>query len=161
MIFSGIKADSILPILRPAMRTTHQLTPHGLQRKLITKLLNFVFSQPLDDGDFDCLKGRRIGIDLVDIQVRLVISLNAEDKLCAEETYEAETWIRGELLSFHSLMQQKEDPDSLFFQRKLLIEGDTELGVTIKNILDSIDWEELPHSVKMLLNLLGKRTPEQ
>jgi predicted lipid carrier protein YhbT len=28
----------------------------------------------------------------------------------------------------------------LFFQRRLVIEGDTELGLALKNLLDSLDW---------------------
>ena len=35
------------------------------------------------------------------------------------------------------------DPDTLFFRRKLAIEGNTELGLTLKNFLDSQDPEQL------------------
>jgi predicted lipid carrier protein YhbT len=28
----------------------------------------------------------------------------------------------------------------LFFQRRLVIEGDTELGLRLKNLLDSVEW---------------------
>jgi len=38
------------------------------------------------------------------------------------------------------MMLREEDPDTLFFNRKLVIEGDTELGLIVKNLLDSIDW---------------------
>jgi predicted lipid carrier protein YhbT len=30
---------------------------------------------------------------------------------------------------------QEEDPDTLFFQRRLVIEGDTELGLQVKNLM--------------------------
>ena len=30
--------------------------------------------------------------------------------------------------------------DTLFFNRKLHIEGDTELGLITKNLLDSVEW---------------------
>jgi O2-independent ubiquinone biosynthesis accessory factor UbiT len=42
---------------------------------------------------------------------------------------------------------RKEDPDTLFFQRRLKIEGDTELGLEVKNLIDGIDIEQLPHSI--------------
>jgi predicted lipid carrier protein YhbT len=32
-------------------------------------------------------------------------------------------------------------PTPLFFARRLVVEGDTELGLTVKNLLDAIDWE--------------------
>ncbi|MDR3352019.1 MAG: SCP2 sterol-binding domain-containing protein [Zoogloeaceae bacterium] len=47
---------------------------------------------------------------------------------------------RGELHAFLKLLVRQEDPDTLFFNRQLAIEGDTELGLAIKNLLDGIDW---------------------
>ena len=35
------------------------------------------------------------------------------------------------------------DPDTLFFSRRLLMEGETDLGLLVKNTLDAIDWEAL------------------
>jgi len=52
--------------------------------------------------------------------------------------------IRGDLKSFVLLAAQKEDPDTLFFQRDLVIEGDTDLGLEVKNLLDSLELDELP-----------------
>lgn len=40
---------------------------------------------------------------------------------------------------FISLMTREEDPDTLFFSRRLLMEGDTDLGLLVKNTLDGID----------------------
>lgn len=37
------------------------------------------------------------------------------------------------------LAQRKEDPDTLFFSRRLMMEGDTELGLLVKNTLDAIE----------------------
>ncbi|MCP9761279.1 Sterol-binding domain protein, partial [Aquitalea sp. S1-19] len=42
------------------------------------------------------------------------------------------------------MMLREEDPDTLFFNRKLVIEGDTELGLIVKNLLDSVDWSDTP-----------------
>lgn len=39
---------------------------------------------------------------------------------------------------------RKEDPDTLFFQRRLRIEGDTELGLYVKNLLDAFELETMP-----------------
>jgi predicted lipid carrier protein YhbT len=40
------------------------------------------------------------------------------------------------------MLARQQDPDTLFFHRKLAIEGDTELGLVVKNLLDRIDWGE-------------------
>ena len=42
------------------------------------------------------------------------------------------------------MLLRQEDPDTLFFNRRLKIEGDTELGLVVKNLLDSIDWSTVP-----------------
>jgi predicted lipid carrier protein YhbT len=38
-----------------------------------------------------------------------------------------------------SLARREEDPDTLFFSRRLALEGDTELGLLFKNTIDSLD----------------------
>ena len=44
---------------------------------------------------------------------------------------------------FLALALREEDPDTLFFSRRLLMEGDTELGLLVKNTLDGADWQAL------------------
>ncbi len=51
---------------------------------------------------------------------------------------------RANLSAFLQLLARQEDPDTLFFNRELAIEGDTELGLVVKNMLDSVDWPKLP-----------------
>lgn len=53
---------------------------------------------------------------------------------------ESDVSFRGELHAYLKLLTRQEDPDTLFFSRQLSIEGDTELGLGIKNMLDAIDW---------------------
>lgn len=48
--------------------------------------------------------------------------------------------IRASASDYLALALRREDPDTLFFSRRLVIEGDTELGLVIKNALDSADW---------------------
>ena len=44
---------------------------------------------------------------------------------------------------FYLLARRQEDPDTLFFNRRLCMEGDTELGLLVKNTLDAIDLPAL------------------
>ncbi|MDR1646973.1 MAG: SCP2 sterol-binding domain-containing protein [Zoogloeaceae bacterium] len=53
---------------------------------------------------------------------------------------EADVTFRGELHAYLKLLTRQEDPDTLFFNRQIAIEGDTELGLGIKNLLDALDW---------------------
>jgi predicted lipid carrier protein YhbT len=51
--------------------------------------------------------------------------------------------IRASAADYLALALRREDPDTLFFTRRLAIEGDTDLGLIVKNALDAIDWERL------------------
>lgn len=46
--------------------------------------------------------------------------------------------VRAGLRDYLSLALRREDPDSLFFSRRLVVEGDTALGLAVKNALDSL-----------------------
>jgi predicted lipid carrier protein YhbT len=50
---------------------------------------------------------------------------------------------RARLSAFLRIAARQEDPDTLFFNRALDIEGDTELGLIVKNMLDAIEWPGL------------------
>ena len=47
------------------------------------------------------------------------------------------------LSAFLQMVSREEDPDTLFFNRSLSIEGDTELGLRVKNMLDALEWPRL------------------
>lgn len=47
------------------------------------------------------------------------------------------------LSAFLQMVSRQEDPDTLFFNRSLDIEGDTELGLRVKNMLDALEWPRL------------------
>ena len=44
---------------------------------------------------------------------------------------------------FFLLGTRREDPDTLFFSRRLVVEGETELGLIAKNTLDSVELPKL------------------
>jgi len=47
------------------------------------------------------------------------------------------------LAAYLQMVSRQEDPDTLFFNRTLSIEGDTELGLRVKNMLDALEWPQL------------------
>lgn len=116
------------------IRAIDPRVPLGVKRRLVEPLLNRTFAEPLEEGEFDALEGRRISLAIEDLGVMLTLSLEAQRLVLCHEPGEA--IIRGGWREFLCLATRREDPDSLFFQRRLLIEGDTELGLTVKNLLD-------------------------
>ena len=48
--------------------------------------------------------------------------------------------VRASLSDYLALALRRADPDTLFFSRRLVLEGDTALGLAIKNALDAAGW---------------------
>lgn len=46
--------------------------------------------------------------------------------------------MRASLADYLALALRREDPDTLFFARRLVLEGDTALGLEIRNALDAL-----------------------
>jgi len=83
----------------------------------------------------ELLRGRIIRIELRHTPFALQLTL------CGGGLHPAfgppDATIRAGLEDYLALALRREDPDTLFFSRKLVIEGDTELALSIKNALDS------------------------
>lgn len=116
------------------IRTLGPCVPLAVKRRLVEPVLNRTFAEPLAEGEFDALEGRRISLAIEDLGVALTLTLEEERLTVCNAPGEAT--IRGGWREFLCLATRREDPDSLFFQRRLLIEGDTELGLMVKNLLD-------------------------
>lgn len=91
------------------------------------------------DADFSFLEGRTLRIVIEDLGARATLRyVNGHFRPAAADI-EADVSFRAAAADYLKLLRRTEDPDTLFFQRKLRIEGDTELGLHLKNLLDSIE----------------------
>ena len=86
-----------------------------------------------------------------DLGLQWFISYEDEKLVVAESCEQEDVSFSGECNDLVLIAARKEDPDTLFFQRRLRIEGDTELGLDVKNLMDSIDFDSLPAPVKFIL----------
>jgi predicted lipid carrier protein YhbT len=66
--------------------------------------------------------------------------------------------ISGKVEDYWQLATRREDPDTLFFSRRLCIEGDTATGVHVKNLLDALDYDWESHFRDVLGVNLGAIT---
>ena len=60
--------------------------------------------------------------------------------------------MRGSTTDLLGLASRHEDADTLFFQRRLVLTGDVELGLTVRNLLDRLPWEDLPLGLRIVLH---------
>ena len=81
----------------------------------------------------------------MDASIRFTLCFDGGRLLAASTEKSPDLIFRGNVHDFLLLASRKEDSDTLFFQRRLKIEGDTEMGLAIKNFLDSIEIESLPY----------------
>ncbi|QTN43681.1 SCP2 sterol-binding domain-containing protein [Marinobacter salsuginis] len=118
--------------------TIDRSIPVPLKQLVAEAPLNRVFAQAIDDGEFDDFEGRRIRLEVNGGKPGITIGFWSGRLRVIDGPGEAT--IRGSLSAFRTLAERQQDPDQLFFQRQLVIEGDTELGLGLKNLLDSLDW---------------------
>ena len=69
----------------------------------------------------------------------------------------ADVHIQGDLKTFLLLATGNEDPDSLFFSRHLSLEGNTEDGLYIKNLIDAMDFDTTIYLKSILGETLATR----
>ncbi|MDQ1829377.1 ubiquinone anaerobic biosynthesis accessory factor UbiT [Massilia scottii] len=85
------------------------------------------------------LEGRSISIGVTDAGVRFDVSWRGSRFVALSGSGKADLSIGASARDFLLLAQRREDPDTLFFSRRLTMEGDTELGLLVKNTIDAID----------------------
>lgn len=101
--------------------------------------LNLVLGEALPDDVKQTLEGRTLRIAVSDAGI-------AFDFCCRQGRFRAcrrngasDLTISASAQDFLLLAQRQEDPDTLFFSRRLTMEGDTELGLLVKNALDAFE----------------------
>lgn len=132
--------------IAPLMRAV----PSRWPERLVEAAVAHVLAKPLQQGDLEFMQGRRLGIEVADLGLRWVFEL---DGACVRATgAPADATVRGSATDLLLLAGRLEDADTLFFQRALVLTGDTELGLTVRNLLERLPWESIPLGLRIALN---------
>jgi len=131
-----------------------RLTPFALKKPLIQTVLRWQFQQALAEGELDFLEQRWLGIEVSDLALRWSVTVN-KGQLQIADRNDCDVWFRGNTNDLLLVASRRQDPDTLFFQRRLHIEGDTELGLEVKNLMDAIDLESMPKPLRIGLMQLA------
>ena len=143
--------DNLRPIAKKIVGIPARVIPYSAQKPLLSVVLNQAFREPLQHGELNFLEGAKVRIKVTDLCIDWLISVGGDKFTPIEREMEDDVCISGESPDFILLATRQADPDTLFFQRKIRIEGDTELGLGVKNTMDSMDWEDLPMPLRRLL----------
>ena len=133
-----------------------RLLPYSAQKPVLYLALNGAFREPLRHGELEFLEGSKVRIMVTDLRLDWLIRVDADRFSPIDREVEEDVCISGNLLDFTLLAARQADPDTLFFQRRIRIEGDTELGLGVKNTMDSMDWDDLPLPLRRFLQRLSK-----
>jgi len=147
-----------LPAFPEPLRAIVSRLPHFPASAAFAALLTLQLGEYIGAAALPELAGKKIKLRIQDVGVTLLFQAGP-DGFFACSNGEADLTITATAQDFLSLALRREDPDTLFFSRRLLMEGDTELGLLLKNTLDGMGdhalkprrpaFPELIHALKL------------
>ncbi|NNM52548.1 MAG: SCP2 domain-containing protein [Pseudomonadales bacterium] len=129
-----------------------RLLPPGMKKALLQELLGGRLLSALPPERLRFLEGRRLGIEVLDMDFRVVLSAVSGKLTVLDEKSQAEASVQASTLDFLLLASQLEDADTLFFHRRLHMTGDTALGLEARNLMDQLPLEKLSPRLRIALN---------
>ena len=106
---------------------------------LLTTALNVSVARQLPADVAERLLNQRLRIQVRDARVTLDFTWTGGAFAPRARHVQTDLCISASAHDFLRLAQRLEDPDTLFFNRRLSMEGDTELGLVVKNTLDALE----------------------
>jgi O2-independent ubiquinone biosynthesis accessory factor UbiT len=128
------------PMLRTPARQLRSLVrrlPTAPPSFAAARLLDRLLWPRLDATQRQMLAGRTVEVELLEPGVRLRLRLERAGFEVAPPRAPS-LIIRAQSAALLRLARGQDDADRLFFERALVMEGDTEFGLMIKNTLDAI-----------------------
>jgi predicted lipid carrier protein YhbT len=101
--------------------------------------LNLALAKNLASDVRQMLLGKKLRLRVTDAQLVFDFEWRNERFSACQSRADADLTISASAHDFVLLARREEDPDTLFFNRRLAMEGDTELGLLVKNTIDAIE----------------------
>ncbi len=106
---------------------------------LFARMLNATLAPQLAADVRSALEARQLRLRVSNLGVAFDVTWRGEGFVALAPAVRPDLTIAASLQDLWLLARREEDPDSLFFSRRLCLEGDTELGLLFKNSMDAID----------------------
>lgn len=105
---------------------------------VVARALDRLLWPRLDESQRQLLAGRCVEVEVVEagLRVRLVLGTRGFEVAAADRA--PSVTVRAQAMALWRLLRGEDDADRLFFERTLVMEGDTEFGLVLKNTLDAI-----------------------
>ncbi len=128
------RIEQVLPLALTPLRWV----PGPLNAAVIPLVLEELLAEALADGELEILAERTLALEVTDAGLHYGFTLR-DGRLATTEPVDADVTIRGDSGAFLALAGGAADPDMLFFRRRLSVEGDVALGLSVKNLLESYE----------------------
>lgn len=153
-IFPRQFADAVISNAPNLLAKPLAMTPFLLKKQLLLRLSHALLKEALAQDALAFLTGKWVAIEITDLQ--LSFEMGYQQGLVVRPMTAADVTFRAKSDDLLLIAAGVEDPDSLFFRRELAIEGDTELGLQVKNLLTSLDNDQLMPLLKLGLSVASK-----
>ncbi len=145
-------------IVRPPLHLLLRTVPDTVHSEVFSRLFNHLLKGQYMAGQLGDLEGKRLCLSITDSRSELLFVIRGQRFERLPKGHSSAAWdvrIAGRLDDFWLLVTRSEDPDTLFFHRRLILEGETETGLYIKNMLDALDFDWDAHFEAVLGARLG------
>lgn len=146
------------PTLPTPLALPLRLIPGAVHSTVLTTALNVLFAGRIrQSGELDFLRDRVLAVRVRDANVEYRFRYAGPAGFAPCTTDQApDLTISGALYDFLALASRHEDSDTLFFKRRVVMEGDTALGLELKNWLDAMEPETLGPPLPSLLQAANR-----
>ncbi len=148
-----------LPDLCPVILRPLNWLPKRVHASGLSLMFNHLLVEPLAAGQLDFLRDKLLSIEVTDLGIEYRLRLDSGRFLAAGDD-DPDVRFAGDAHTFLLLVTRREDADTLFFQRRLHIQGDTATGLQLKNFFDALGESALPapasRALERLADLYGR-----
>ena len=146
----------MLPSPLPPIALGLRLLPTLCHESVLIVAGNHLLQEQPICSRLDELEGVVIALHISDCATTLCLRIrNRRLERCAGQPWDVR--MSGRLEDFWQLARRTEDADTLFFNRRLSLEGDTERGLYLKNLLDALEFDWKLHLQAVLGARVGRR----
>lgn len=145
---------SLPPITRPLSRLASRLPRPG--SVALAAVLNIALRRDLPGDVYLQLIGRQVEIAVSDWGLQFRFAVTASRFAPLDQGATIDLSITATARDFGLLACGDEDADTLYFDRRVVVEGDTELALLIKNSLDALPAPGMRKLIRALHRAMGR-----
>ena len=132
------KSPAFAELAATRLRSVVERLPVQPPSFVLARVLDRMLLPKLPADARAALGNRTVEVAISDLGLRVRLQLATGGFRVAASRSETALRIVAPLKSYLRLLRGEDDADRLFFERALVMEGDTEMGLVLKNTLDAI-----------------------